>query len=134
MADAPVTFYEQELERMAATVLLPEYQYVQVRQSRAFMEKYLSESIDLEQMAGAAFMSRFHFIRIFQQVYGVTPRHCLRDLRISRAKELLRAGFSVTRVCLDVGYESLPTFSAVFKRATGYSPRDYQKSNNRNLE
>ncbi len=134
MADGPPTFYEQELERMAATVLLPGYQYMQVRQSRTFMEKYLSESINLDEMAGAAFMSRFHYIRVFRRIYGMTPRRFLRDLRIARARELLKAGFSVTRVCLDVGYESLPTFSSAFRRATGYSPGDYQKAHNSNLE
>jgi len=134
MTDRLKTYYEQEVERIAETALLPAYQYVQIRQSRAFMEKYLSEKIDLEKMAAAAFMSRFHYIRIFHQVYGVTPRQHLRDLRISRARELLKTGISVTRVCLEVGYDSLPTFSSAFKRGTGYSPRDYQRINNRNPE
>jgi len=134
MTDKPKTFYEQELERIAEKNSLREYQYVQVRQSKAFMEKYHSEKIDLEKMAAAAFMSRFHYIRIFQQVYGVTPRQYLRDFRISKAKELLKMGLPVTRVCFDVGYESLSTFSNTFKRGTGYTPKEYQKMNNSNLE
>ncbi len=67
-------------------------------------------------------MSRFHYIRVFQQIYGVTPRQYLRDVRIAKAKKLLKKGGPVTRVCLEVGYESLPTFSNAFKRATGYAP------------
>lgn len=128
------TFYEQELEKISQNHLLKEYQYVQIRQSRAFMDQYLSEKIELENMAAVAFMSRFYYIKIFKQIYGVTPRQYLRDLRISKAKELLKKGVSVTQVCYDVGYESLPTFSSAFKRGTGYSPKAYQNMHNSNQE
>lgn len=128
------SFYEQELERIVQLRPLQDYQYVLIRQSRAFIEKYHAEKIELEAMAAAAFMSRFHYIRIFQQVYGVTPRQYLRDLRIERAKQLLRQGQSVTQVCHAVGYESLPTFSRAFKRGTGYSPQAWRQLNKRNRE
>ena len=134
MANNPATFYEQEINRIIKHHLLPEYQYVKVRQSKIFMEKYHSEKIDLQKIAASAFMSRFHYIRIFQQVYGVTPRQYLRDLRISKAKELLKTGVPVTQVCFDVGYESLPTFSNAFKRGTGYSPKEFQSINKSNPE
>ncbi len=134
MAVKPKTFYEKELDRISQTHLLLEHLYIQIRQSKAFMEQHHSEKIELDNMAAAAFMSRFYYIRIFKQVYGVTPRQYLRDLRISKAKELLTQGFPVTQVCYDVGYDSLPTFSSAFKRGTGYSPKEYQKMNKGNLE
>ncbi len=134
MSNKPKTFYQQQVEKIARNQPLMEYQYVQIRQSRAFMEKYLAEKIELENIAAAAFMSRFHYIRIFKQVYGITPRQHLRDLRITKAKDLLKQGLPVTQVCFDVGYESLPTFSHAFKRGTGYSPRAYQKLNHSNPE
>ena len=128
------TFFEQEVERFMKEHALPEHHYAYIRQSKAFMEKYHGDKIELDEIAAAAFMSRFHYIRIFQQVYGRTPRQYLRDLRIERAKELLKKGCSVTQVCFDVGYESLPTFSKVFKRGTGYSPKAYQELHNSNPE
>lgn len=128
------TFYEQEVDRIANEHGLPEHHYVQVRQSKAFMEKYLSEKIHLEKIAAAAFMSRFHYIRVFQQVYGLTPRQYLRDIRINKAKQLLKKGLSITHVCFEVGYDSLPTFSSAFKRGTGHSPQAYQRLYNSNLE
>lgn len=127
------TFFEQEIERIMSEHALPKHHYAYIRQSKAFMEKYHGDKIKLDEIAAAAFMSRFHFIRIFQQVYGMTPRQYLRDLRITKAKELLKKGHSVTRVCFDVGYESLPTFSKVFKRGTGRSPKAYQELNISNL-
>lgn len=134
MSKRAKTFYEQEVERIMKQHSLPRHHYVYVRQSKAFMEKYHGDKIELDQIAAAAFMSRFYYIRIFQQVYGMTPRQYLRDFRIRKAKELLKKRYSVNRVCLDVGYDSLPTFSNVFKRGTGYSPKAYQELNIRNLE
>lgn len=128
------TYFERQLDQIADKHYQPEYYYIQVRQSKAFMEQNLSEKIELEKIAAAAFMSRFHYIRIFKLVYGVTPREYLRDLRISKAKELLSQGISVSQVCFEVGYESLPTFSSAFKRGTGYSPSVYQQLNKSNLE
>lgn len=130
----PKTYYEQQVEKIAHEHGLPQYYYVQVRQSKAFMEKYLCEKIELEAISAAAFMSRYHYIRVFQKVYGLTPRQFLRDLRINKAKELLRHGLSVTQVCFEVGYDSLPTFSSAFKRGTGHSPKTYQAMNKSNPE
>ena len=128
------TFYEQELERITKAHALPQHHYAYIRQSKAFMEKYHNEKIELNDIAAAAFMSRFHYIRIFQQVYGRTPRQFLKDLRIEKAKELLRKGHPVTEVCTSVGYDSVPTFSKVFKSGTGYSPKVYQDLNISNRE
>ena len=134
MNTPPKTFFEQEVERIMKEHALPEHHYAYIRQSKAFMEKYHSDKIQLDEIAAAAFMSRFHFIRIFQRVYGRSPRQYLRDLRIEKAKVLLKKGHSVTGVCFEVGYESLPTFSNVFKRGTGHSPKAYQELNMSNLE
>jgi AraC-like DNA-binding protein len=134
MTQLSKTFFEQEVDRIIKEHGLPEHYYTYVRQSKAFMEKYHADKIGLDKIAAAAFMSRFHYIRIFQQVYGRTPRQFLRDLRIEKAKVLLKQGLSVTDVCTDIGYDSLPTFSKVFKRGTGYSPKSYQQVNSSNRE
>ena len=128
------TYFEIQLDQLLKEHYLPEYYYVQVRQSKSFMEKYLSEKIELEKIASTAFMSRFHYTRIFKRVYGLSPRQYLRDLRINKGKELLKQGQRISEVCFDVGYDSLPTFCNAFKRATGYSPKEYQTLNKSNPE
>lgn len=127
-------FFETQLDRLVRNYYLPEYYYVRVRQSRSFMEKYLSEKIELEQIASTAFMSRFHYVRMFKRVYGLSPMHYLRDLRINKAKDLLKEGVGVSGVCAAVGYDSLPTFCNAFKRATGYTPGEFQYLNKSNPE
>lgn len=127
-------FYRQQLELVAQHRGLPEHLYVQVRHSKHFMDQYYSGKIELEKIAAAAFMSRFHYIRMFQQVYGVTPRQYLRDLRINKAKELLQEGRDVTSVCIAVGYDSVSTFSSTFKRGTGHAPSMYKELHKSNRE
>ncbi|MGF1788007.1 helix-turn-helix transcriptional regulator [Photobacterium swingsii] len=130
----PKTYYEKELDRLASEDSIQPKQYALIRQSKAFMEKYYSENIELNDLAKAAFMSRFHYVRVFKRMYGITPRHYLKDMRISKAKVLLRQGHSITHTCFEVGYESVTTFSSVFKKSTGYSPREFQKHHKSNLE
>lgn len=98
------------------------------------MEQFHGENVQLADMAAAACLSRFHYIRVFRKIYGLSPRRSLKDLRMARAKELFRAGTSVTQTCFDVGYESLPTFCNTFKRSTGYTPNAYRKLHLRNPE
>ena len=90
-ADNSKTYFERSVDRIYAG-LLPGYQYEQLRQARAFMEAHFAEHIELEKITAAASMSKFHFIRIFQRAYGVTPRQFLRDLRLAKAKTLLAKG------------------------------------------
>lgn len=123
------TFFEQQLEKISGQYGLPEYQYIRARQSKHFMEKYYSGKIELDTIAAAACMSRFHFVRLFQTIYGTTPRQYLKNLRIDKAKALLKKGASVADTCYQVGYDSIPTFSRVFKLGAGLSPRDYQLLN-----
>jgi AraC-like DNA-binding protein len=47
---------------------------------------------------------------------------------------LLKEGHSITDTCFQVGYESLTTFSSVFRKSTGYSPKAFQKMQKSNLE
>lgn len=134
MSTKPKTFFESELERIYSEHTPQPEHFSQVRRSKAFMEKFYASRIELDDLAKAAHMSRFHYIRIFRKMYGLTPRNYLRDLRISKAKQLICSDVPITQVCLEVGYESLPTFSSAFKKCTGYTPRAYQKIQKSNLE
>ncbi|ENQ8702304.1 helix-turn-helix transcriptional regulator [Vibrio harveyi] len=116
MPSRPKTFYEQEIDRVYSEIPLSPKQYLLIRQSKAFMEKHHSENIELNDLAKAAFMSRFHYVRI------------------KKAKVLLKEGHSITDTCFQVGYESLTTFSSVFRKSTGYSPKAFQKIYKSNLE
>ncbi len=95
---------------------------------RALLAARPEAAIDLEAMARAACFSKFHFLRLFRQAYGETPMRYLARLRLARARTLLETtGRSVTEVCLEVGYESPPSFSLAFRRQVGMPPLAYRR-------
>jgi len=74
-------------------------------------------------------MSPFHFIRQFEALFGLTPHQFRVQLRLDRAKLLLARGhYSVTDVCMEVGFTSLGSFSDLFTRRVGMSPSAYQRA------
>lgn len=98
-----------------------------LRRARDLIDRDYATPLDLDAMAREASYSKYHFARAFAAAYGETPRAYLTRRRIERAKSLLRAAnLSVTEVCLMVGFESLGSFSALFKRLVGQSPSEYQ--------
>ncbi|MBX3155157.1 MAG: helix-turn-helix transcriptional regulator [Deltaproteobacteria bacterium] len=70
-------------------------------------------------------MSPYHFIRRFEELFGTTPHQHRIAARIDRAKQLLARGAPVTDVCFELGWSSVGTFSALFKRRVGESPSTY---------
>ncbi|WP_434098967.1 helix-turn-helix transcriptional regulator [Streptomyces xantholiticus] len=91
------------------------------------MDRDWAEPLDLEAIASHAGYSRYHFVRAFKAVYGQTPGQYLSRRRVERAREMLRtANLSVTEICTLVGFSSLGTFSARFKKQTGLSPSEYR--------
>lgn len=102
-----------------------------VLRGRDFLLSSLSDSISLKDAAHAACLSPFHFHRAFQSAFGITPhRYGIRH-RLERARHLLRAtDRSVTDICLETGFESLGSFSSLFRRTYGVSPSDCRGSRN----
>lgn len=92
------------------------------------MQHNLDTGMSLQEMAKAAFISPFHFNRIFHKLVGIPPSHFQSALRIQAAKRLLAATDNrVIDVCLDVGFTSPGTFSRRFKDFVGMSPRQFRR-------
>lgn len=82
--------------------------------------------MNLDLLSRFRFVSKFHLLRLFKKHYGLTPRQYLIDKRIEKSKEQLKNGMSVTETCFAVGFESLGSFSTLFKTKTGKSPSEFQ--------
>jgi AraC-like DNA-binding protein len=96
--------------------------------ARDLIAAHHAEPLLLAQLARRAGLSPFHFLRLYRRAFGVTPHEEQTRFRLERARELLARGeASVTEVCLDVGYESLGSFSTLFARRTGRSPARYRR-------
>jgi AraC-like DNA-binding protein len=101
---------------------------VHLRRARDHVDRHYAEPLDLEVMASAAGLSKFHFHRLFAATYGITPAAYVSQRRVERAQDLLRATtLNVTEVCHAVGFTSLGSFSSRFKEIVGESPRQFQQ-------
>jgi transcriptional regulator GlxA family with amidase domain len=99
----------------------------QLQRARRLIEDCFDQPLDLESMAREARLSPWHFLRLFSAAYDQTPHEYLQARRLARAQELLIAGHhSVTDVCFEVGFQSLGSFSTLFRRATGFPPAVYR--------
>ena len=101
--------------------------YQRLVSAKRFMDEHYPDPVSLEQVARQAFLSRFHFHRLFTRVYKKTPHQYLTQKRMDAARDLLaREGISITDVCNLVGFESPGSFSTLFRRNNGYSPQYYR--------
>ena len=98
------------------------YLYKRIVQAKLFIDKNYAGNVDLDNIADEAAFSKFHFTRLFKKIYGKTPHQYLTVVRIEKAILLLRANQPVSEVCDAVGFESLSSFSGLFKRIVGTSP------------
>ena len=100
---------------------------VSVERAIRHMRENLAEPLDLDRLAQIAAVSKFHFVRVFDEVTGTTPLHFLSCLRMQRAKELLlKSDSSITDICFEVGYSSLGSFSKNFGELVGVSPQEFR--------
>jgi AraC-like DNA-binding protein len=98
-------------------------------ESALWIDAHSHQQIDLEQAAGQAGVSPFHFLRLFSNVLGVTPHQYLVRSRLRHAARLLAdEDISITDVAYDVGFGDLSNFVRTFHRAAGVSPRRFREA------
>ena len=106
---------------------MPEALLVHLRRARDLADRHYADPLDLNTLAAAAGVSKYHFLCCFSVTYGKTPAQYLTERRIERAQDLLRStNLTVTEVCGLVGYSSLGSFSSRFTQLVGVSPSAYQ--------
>ena len=103
-----------------------QYLYLQIVRAKLFIDENFDKAIDLGKIADAACFSKFHFVRTFRSIYDRTPHQYLTQVRIERSKELLAEGETVAAACFKVGFDSISSFTGLFKRRVGQTPRQYQ--------
>ena len=138
-ASAQLIWYQAKtLEVMAAFLFHapPEKEFFCQRQKRvsqdrvdrviAILKRDLTEPPPLETLGREAGCSPFYLSRIFSEHMGKTISQYIRQLRMDKAAELLRAGkLNVTQVAMEVGYSSSSHFSVAFHETFGCCPGLY---------
>ena len=95
----------------------------------AYIDEHLGEHISLATLAQLARLSPYHFCRAFKQSFGIPPHRYHTRLRIERAKLLLeKRPASVTEIGMSLGFSDTSSFTAAFRKTTGFTPTGYHRS------
>lgn len=90
-----------------------------------YVKENYNKPICLKQLSQVVYLNENYLSRYFKQQIGIGFSEYIRELRISRAKELLSNGKKITTVAKQVGYVDHRQFSINFKKVTGILPKDY---------
>ncbi len=96
-----------------------------------YMQAHLGESIGLDELSAAAEVHKGHFARLFKKTVGETPMRFLSNLRIQKAKELLRntqSPHTLEEIARQCGFANKSHFSNEFRRQTGVTPGTFRVS------
>ncbi len=123
-----MTYYINELKRIKEICFSNEAQLDIAVNTKRYIDKNFAQEINLDALAELQASSKYHLIRTFKKYYGLTPRQYLINKRIENAKRILETGKSVTDTCYLIGYDSINSFSNLFKAKTGMSPSLYRQA------
>ena len=96
--------------------------------ARTYIHARYADDIQLDQLAAVAHLSKSYFIRAFRHHIGMSPYAYLVQVRLNRAKVLLRDGAAPVDVALHTGFYDQSHFTRYFKRFMGVSPGQYQRA------
>jgi len=100
-----------------------------LRRAIEFMYLHSAEELSLSEIAREAFLSAYHFARLFKRITGLTPHNYLANIRIEQARHLLgTSDLSINAIATRVGYESQSHFAKLFRAATGLTPKEFRNA------
>ncbi|WP_299451479.1 AraC family transcriptional regulator [uncultured Pigmentiphaga sp.] len=105
--------------------LLSGLSHPRLRHALVSMHEAPAREWTLDELAGAAGMSRSAFATAFRETVGVTPGKYLQAWRVSLAQKALRRGRPLKIIAAEVGYGSEAALSRAFKAHSGMSPREW---------
>lgn len=93
-----------------------------------YLNSVTDYDIDLNKLASLTNLSKYHFMRLFRQAYGVSPYQYVQKLRLDKAEKWLRTrSYSIKEIAFQLGFENSNSFSRLFYQRTGTYPQAYQR-------
>ena len=96
--------------------------------AREYLTENYAKKIGLAELAAVAGLSPFHLTRVFTRATGMPPHAFLSQIRISRAKALLRRNVPISRVALETGFADQSHLTRTFKEMVQVSPGAYRRA------
>lgn len=92
-----------------------------------YIEQNLDKTLSVADLARIARLSKYYFLRLFKELFGISPLKYQQLARVERARELLQfSGLTVQEIAYAVGYESIQAFSRAFSGVEGVPPSYYR--------
>jgi AraC-like DNA-binding protein len=97
-----------------------------VRAVCEYLEANFSSAVSLNDLSACTDLSKYHLLRSFTRVKGISPYSYLEAVRINAAKKLLEQGLPLVEVSMSTGFGDQSHFTNYFKRLTGITPGQYR--------
>ncbi|MEQ8703374.1 MAG: AraC family transcriptional regulator [Phaeodactylibacter sp.] len=94
--------------------------------ARQFIFDNYCNDIQLEELAKAALLSKFHLLRTYKQAFGITPYQQVLELRLHKASRLVQEGGNLSHVASELGFSDRRSFTKAFKKKFGVAPSYYR--------
>lgn len=94
---------------------------------KEYIEAHWKEEFDIDRLADAIHISRYHYTRLFKQHTGITPYNYYQEIKVQKLKERLCDGnLSVAQAFAECGADFSGSFAKIFKEKVGMTPSQYQ--------
>jgi AraC-like DNA-binding protein len=100
-----------------------------ILQAKNFIDENIKENLSLDEISVTIGISKYHFIRVFKQAFGVSPYQYQKRKRLDFAKLDLMNGNDILYTAIRYGFPDAPTFSKAFKQQFGQTPGAVRISN-----
>ncbi|WP_409272719.1 helix-turn-helix domain-containing protein [Neobacillus sp. SCS-31] len=102
--------------------------YRRISIAHEYIRSFFDTAISLDDIARTSCMSANHLLRTYIQIFGKTPYQHISELRVEKAKRLLKnPGLTITDITFELGFTNPVSFSKMFRQHTGHSPQQFRK-------
>jgi len=100
-----------------------------ISSAKEFIENNCHIEISLKDMAEIAYLSEFHFNRLFHKQFGLSPYAYYLVCKLKKSQDVLMEQKSVTETAFDIGFFDQSHFTRLFKKHVGVTPGKYLRDN-----
>ena len=97
--------------------------------AKAHMDAHITDNLSLEELSKQIGISKYHFLRVFKNTFGISPYQYQKRMRLLQARQELMLGHDILETAIRYGYFNVQSFTKAFKSAFGKTPGVIKKSN-----
>lgn len=101
--------------------------YKQIEKAIKYIDENFKEHPSVDEVAKSIGMSKYHFIRVFKEYVGVTPKQFLHCVTLNYAKEHIKESKSILDSSLDIGLSSTSRLHELFVNLIGVTPKEWKE-------